>query len=72
VRLADFHRLLETATRDNLRTGGVRDVVVAGPGGVYDVVAVRAWHGDVLLEVSKRDGPVPVIRRPRRRKKAAA
>jgi hypothetical protein len=48
------------------------DVVVAGPGGLYDVVAVRELRGDVLLEVSKRDAPVRVTRRPRKRKRAAA
>jgi hypothetical protein len=45
------------------------DVVVAGPGGLYDVVAVRALRGDLLLEIELR--PVPVTRR-RKGKPAAA
>jgi hypothetical protein len=46
------------------------DVVVAGPGGLYDVVAVRELRGDIVLEIDQR--PVPVTRRPRKRKRAAA
>lgn len=69
--VGQFHRLLEDVVRNGLRNhGGLHDVVVAGPGGLYDVVAVRAWQGDVLLEVSKREPSVPVIRRPRRRRAA--
>jgi hypothetical protein len=45
------------------------DVVVAGPGGLYDVVAVRELRGDLLLEIELR--PVPVTRR-RKGKRAAA
>jgi hypothetical protein len=65
MRVVVFRELL-----GNIASTG--DVVVAGPGGLYDVIAVRAWQGDVLLEVSKREGPVPVTRRPQRRKRAAA
>jgi hypothetical protein len=67
MRARDFRAAIARLAAEGRADG---TVVAAGPGGIYDVVAVRAWQGDLLLELARREGPVPVTRRPRR--KAAA
>jgi hypothetical protein len=62
MRVADFRRLLDAAVAQG-------DVLVAVPGGRYDVVAVHGDAHDLVLEIVQR--PVPVIRRRKRRKPAA-
>jgi hypothetical protein len=68
VRARDFRAAIARLAAEGRADG---TVVAAGPGGLYDVVAVRAWQGDVLLEICKREGPVPVTRRPRRKRATA-
>jgi hypothetical protein len=63
MRVAIFRTLLD-------QVAATGDVVVAGPGGLYDVLAVHGDAHDVVLEVARRD-QVPVVRRRKRRKPAA-
>jgi len=66
MRVGDFHARLERLVREAVRAGvTVEDLLIAGPGGTYDVIDVRPDGRDVVLEVQRRDGGAPQ-KRPRR------
>jgi hypothetical protein len=64
-----FRALLEEAERVAAAGGELGDVLVAGLGGLHDVLHVRQSRGDLVIEIVKR--PVVVTRR-RRQKRAAS
>jgi hypothetical protein len=65
----EFRERVDEAERTAAGGGELGEVLVAGPGGLYDVVYVRQSRGDLVIEVVKR--PVVVTRR-RRQKRAAS
>jgi len=67
VRFADVVAKVETSSLDPRRP-----LIVAGPGGLYEVVDVRDYNGTLCLEICKLDRGVYAKKAPRRRRKRAA